>query len=439
MSATYPTLDLTWQQLVISNAAQGTALACSQALLLAIVNALIGFATQPHQVRGSSNSTSAALLAQSAAGPGTNYWSSSTNLVWAANSVAHSWIVLRQTGWGNGTYPEILISCVAGSSGLTIRVSPSAGFTGGSATTDPTATDSQVLSAGALWGVTGSNQAYVAYVWQDTTGKCTRVAVGTSTAMSGYFSWETAKNPVSGWTNPVYFGFLGNNASSSELTSLILFHAIGPYQTVQGGNLLDTWWSGEAASTFGLLTASLLAPDDLSGSYPALPIGIFVAPAGTGGSTFDRGRHGMIYDLWWGTNGVTFATPYAGAGAHAFIQFGELIFPNNGTAFSGGPSTDLTLYGTYNLATSNGGNSANFGQLNVSTNAIYAAKLTSAVTYEYQMECTDNVTAATTSWLVQGAPDTTASTPAATAAIAAAALATPVRFIRVIATWPLPS
>jgi hypothetical protein len=441
MSATYPTLDLTWQESVTSVAAQGTALACSQVLLLTIVNALLGFASAPPQVRGSSNSVSASLLAQSATGPGTNYWSLSTNLVWAANGTAHSWIVLRQAGWGNGTYPEVLISCVSGSSTLTVRVSPSAGFAGGSATTDPTATDSQTLGSNASWGVTGSNQAYVASVWQDTTGKCTRIGIGTATATSGYIAWETAKNPVSGWTNPIVFGMIGTNSGANQLTSNGFWHNIGPWQTVVNGSLVSLWWTSESCQpSVTLITTGLLAPNDLSGSYPAAPIGLFVVTAGSGASSVGRGRIGMFYDLWWGTSSVTNASPYAGATAHQYVQFGECIFPNPlGTAYPGGPSTDLTLYGTYGLGTSNGGKGSNYGQLTTSSNPLGAAKLSAAVTYWYQMVCCDAVSSATASWLVQGAPDPTATTVAALAAIANAGLATPVRFVRIAASWPSPN
>ena len=443
MSATYPTLDLTWQESVTSVAAQGTALACSQVLLLTIVNALLGFASSPPQVRGSSNSTAASLLAVSATGPGTNNWTSSTNLVWAIAGTAHSWIVLRQAGWGNGTYPEIMISCVNGTTGLlTVRASPSAGFTGGSTTADPTATDSVPLLVNGSFGVTGSNQAYVASVWQDTTGKCTRIGigVGAAAATSGYIAWETAKNPVSGWSNPVFFGAVGTNSSSNQLTSNNFLHNIGPWQTVINGNLLDLFWTGESYGGGTLVTTGLLAPNDLSSSYPAAPIGLFVTPGGSGSSLFDRGRHGMIYDLWWGTSSVTNASPYAGAAAHAFVQFGECIFPNPlGTTYPSGPTTDLTLYGIYGLGKSNGGNGSNYGQLVASSNALYAAKLSAAATYWYQMVCCDAVSSATTSWLVQGAPDPTATTAAAVAAIATAGLATPVRFVRIAASWPSPN
>lgn len=66
------------------------------------------------------------------------------------------------------------------------------------------------------------------------------------------------------------------------------------------------------------------------------------------------------------------------------------------------------------------------------------AKLTPAITWFYQMECTDAVNTNTATWVVQGTPDWTAVTTQATAAITAAGLNLPVRQIRITSQWPTP-
>lgn len=68
----------------------------------------------------------------------------------------------------------------------------------------------------------------------------------------------------------------------------------------------------------------------------------------------------------------------------------------------------------------------------------FGARLTPGITYYYQMECTDALNTNTATWLVQGTPDFGASTAAAIAAIAAAALNTPVRQVRITSQWPVP-
>src|SRR5580704_11112196 len=103
----YPTLDKSWQFNVNQAlAAQGTALACAQNILYQIVVSMMGFASNPWQVRGCSTSTSSSLLALTAVGPGTGWGSASAVVFSSSSSVAHSWIVLRNTSLGSG-YPEI--------------------------------------------------------------------------------------------------------------------------------------------------------------------------------------------------------------------------------------------------------------------------------------------------------------------------------------------
>src|SRR4051812_33626557 len=93
-----PTLAKSWQYNVNqAYNATGSFLTNNRNLLLGIKNSFIGFAQNPWQVRGSSNSVSASLLAVGAAGPGTDLWASTSNLVWASVGSAHSWIVLRQS------------------------------------------------------------------------------------------------------------------------------------------------------------------------------------------------------------------------------------------------------------------------------------------------------------------------------------------------------
>lgn len=91
---------------------------------------------------------------------------------------------------------------------------------------------------------------------------------------------------------------------------------------------------------------------------------------------------------------------------------------------------DLTGYTTKLLDPLAGVPSVNMGN-------VYPAKLGTALTYYYQMECTDAATNAITTWVVQGTPDFGASTPQALAAIAAASLTTPVRNVRIVTRWPV--
>jgi len=61
----------------------------------------------------------------------------------------------------------------------------------------------------------------------------------------------------------------------------------------------------------------------------------------------------------------------------------------------------------------------------------YATNLTPAATFFYQMEGTDAVTTAVASWVVQGAPDFSAT-------FFPGGLTLPLRFVKITAQWPAP-
>jgi hypothetical protein len=102
---------------------------------------------------------------------------------------------------------------------------------------------------------------------------------------------------------------------------------------------------------------------------------------------------------------------------------------------------DVNGYATYALAATVGVTTVSTGTgfCTVQPTNGFNARLTPGITYEYQMSGTDAVTAVTTTWLVQGAPDFAATTTAATAAIALAGLTTPVRNVCIVGQWPVPN
>ena len=435
----YPVIERTWEQVELALAAQGSQLATEQNLVYQIVQALTnaGSFTTPWQIRGSSNSVTASLLALGAAGPGTG-WAAPASLVWAGGAAPHSWIVLRKTTWGGasaGAHPEILISCNYGISDyLYVWFSPNAGFTGGSTTLDPTATDAVPLFLGGTqyltFGANGTNQAYTVDVFQtndsaDALGACTRVVIRWGTIASGFWSFETPKQPVTGWTYPVTSMILGTNTGVTPLVHGNLYQNISPTYglsplPVNGKTPLQFFWTGESIGT-GLLTTLLGAPNDLSGKYPMMPCGLNVPASGSGASPSSAGRLGMFFDIWWGVSTLPYAQQYAGAAPHAFTQFGELIFP--------WPSGASTGVGDVNGYTT--GLLADLGFVLPTQIKPYAVRLGPAQTYYYQMEGTDAVTTATASWVVQGAPDFAAQ-------FYTGGLTLPLRDECVIAEWPAP-
>lgn len=331
-----PTLAKTWQY-SLRNAvvAQGTLLATGQRLLRLIKNSMKGFGTLPWVVQYSCDSVTAG-----AAGDLVDRWAADANLVWANPGSAHSWIVLRQTGIA--TNFEVCIATNSASSSpsaITIAVSPSAGFTGGSTTARPTATDETVLINQAAWGANGSvNQNYVYDVWQSTDGQCTRMMIhqGGVSAI-GFWVFDKPKNPTTGWTSPSCFLALGSSSTSQiQYTLLSNSSTTTAFRSRFSGVNYSMTATGEGmqsgqAGILGQATA-FLSVNDIDSSFIMQPIGIVSITVGM------RGRQGAFFDMWWGSGTVNAGDTYPNDATKQFAQFGPgsttgaIILPWDGGA-----------------------------------------------------------------------------------------------------------
>lgn len=312
-----PSLAKTWQFNVNQAfVALGSALADNRRILrLHIKDALVGMALLPWTVRYSCDSVTAGT-----AGDAVDRWDSDADLVWANAGSAHSWIVLRQTGVG-ATF-ELLISLENSSASgntLTLVVSPSAAFTGGTTTARPTATDEDVRLSSATWGgVASSDQNAKVHVMVSTDGQCSRVIVCTAGFAQTFWLFDKAQNPVTGWTAPSVAIALGASGST------VLTYANLNTTASAGGrgvSNMTMFLSGEAAnsSLIGVLQAFV---NDLDSGHNMGPIGLLSA------TTSNRGRHGSLFDLWWGPQVVADGDTY---GTKTFVQFGDVIFPWDGS------------------------------------------------------------------------------------------------------------
>jgi len=146
-------MNLTWRHDVNQIIPQGAStLATNRALLLALVASLKG---GNFTVLRSSDGVSAG-----AAGDGVDRWVDAADLVFAPGAGAHSWILLQGLGF------QLLIDLSSASAlGDQFRIRASiAGFTGGSITAAPTATDEFVVGDGTDTYLNSSNGAYVLHV-----------------------------------------------------------------------------------------------------------------------------------------------------------------------------------------------------------------------------------------------------------------------------------
>lgn len=314
-----PNIDLTWRANINQTiAASGTLLTTNRRVVRAIKDSLIssaGYNVAPASlwtVRGSSDGSTAGL-------DSTDRWTSDGALVWANAGAAHSWIVLRQTGIA--TNFEMCLSLEPASapgSGMTIAVSPSAGFTGGSTTARPTATDEHVTAKTAILGTSGDGT-YRLHVLMSNDGKSVYIFVFQGGAILSTILVGVPKQSVSGWVNPSWFYF--NSGSAALDTATFVSTVTPPVRGRAAGVTMNIYFTGEGVST-GLLTTGFTGPNDLSSESPLFPIGI------ASSTSTASGRHGVVYDLWWGINAYANGDTYPGDASRQFVQLGDLVVPN---------------------------------------------------------------------------------------------------------------
>lgn len=311
---TLPVLTKTWQFNVNQSvAAQGSALASMRRVMRTIVNSLVGFATLPWGVRGSSDSVTAAM-------DSTNRWIADSNLVWAGG--AHSWIVLRQTGVSS-TF-EICIDLFSGSSGSATVVFSSVGFTGGTTSARPTATDEVVSLAAGVW-CTGTDVAHVVHAMQSTDGKATRITVcSQSTILATFFLFDVPLTPVTNWATPVVVHTRG--ASSGFAITLATMNtgtAAFGRRTVS----MPLYFTCEGFLGYPVPSTSLIGGvvNEISGEWDLPSIGLACSTAG------NRGVHGGLPDIWWKPEAIGHGDTGPNDITRQFVAMGGVFLPWNGS------------------------------------------------------------------------------------------------------------
>jgi len=326
-----PTLDKTWQHCVNDRAANTNVLADdNRSVLWAIKQSLIGISsvtgrslnwTNPWTVSRSSDST----LGGTGAG---DYWDSITDVVWSLT--AHSWIVLRQPGTGI----ELCLDLSNGNTGFMTQVwSPADGFTGGTQFSRPTATDEIILLNNSTW-IGGQAVAYGARinVMTTTDGTCTRVIIPVTTiyanAVCLFWLFDQAKDPVSGWANSNII-LLGNHNTSNPVSTIWYLSDNASARGIHGATLMSLYMSNECTwrNSSGIKSlvrsAHTTAPNDFSGEWPLITIGL---TSQTSGAT---GRHGQLHDIWFGSDFMHGKT-YPNNLTNRFAQFHNIVVPWNG-------------------------------------------------------------------------------------------------------------
>ncbi len=308
----------TWQYLVGQRSTQATANDLYASLLLNLKNLLkSGTLTVPAVVLSSSNSVTSSAA---------DNWNSITDLVWAGLGSPRSWAVLKFPGMAGGNY-QVCFLCgnTSTRSSASIIISPSAGFTGGSTTVRPTATDEVTILSTNSWCITGfTGFTALIQLLQTSDGKNIRAVIHHNGAPVSLFFLETVANAEAWWTVPVIAGWRGN---TSVIDYSTWYGAANAYSYAGGSftcYLGSMSWGGTASPAGNRLQIA----NSRTSKYVASEIGVASETA----SPATVGFHGKLPDVWWGpTAGVTEGQTAPNDGTYQYVQFGQWIIPWNGT------------------------------------------------------------------------------------------------------------
>ncbi len=324
-----PTLAKTWQFDVANRINyQGTVALSNATMLLAVKDAMRNLTFAPWTVAGSCDGVTAGMDT-------VDRWVDTGDIVFAVDAVAHSWIVLKQTGLTSNF--QLLLECSLTPTGSESSgrgyVSHTAGFTGGTTTARPTATDEMPIGpshgATASWG-TGTTESLIWNLMQSTDGECTRLisyrAATTGPFAVTYWCFEKMANPIDGWTNPVVSAILPNN----NLTFANLQNLGVNSEPLSGRHGTAQMWGAFSVEGFGggsSLTLPQIAsvPNEISGEWAMHPMGFYVP-----NTTQCKGRHGSFFDLWTASLALQTGTTFPDDDSLQFVKFGNLVFPWDG-------------------------------------------------------------------------------------------------------------
>ena len=345
-----PSVLNTWRFNVSQSISGANSSAYRQALLLALVNSLLGSGSWTDAAGvASSISTPWDVVTSSdsvVAGAG-NHWDSASDLVWAAEGNAHSWIVLRNPNFFGVSNPlYMLINCNPASTiNATLMVSFSrAGYTGGSITARPTATDEHIVRpvAGTVgtagWqGDDNNTAASVAcrlHVMMTDDGRKFKVAMTRASVCIAFWDLFDIDQDEAGWSEPYAFVIHSEDFTSGGETELITYANVysdstfGYYAREQGGvgdfrlEFFVPHTPGGAIVGNSIMGSAL---NGFNGRWMPLPISMRgIAPAAVAPLV-------VVPDMWWARAAEGTGSPMRDPllNENRYMQFGCYITPWN--------------------------------------------------------------------------------------------------------------
>lgn len=337
MAATPLQITRTWHWGINRYANNGSAVATAlsqQRLLRVIVDLLLGTGTWIDAAGSPVVPTGAWTCRYScdgttagAAGDGVNRLTTDAKVVWAAVGAAHSWIVLRQPGIVPGQNVEICIDCTnATTTNLTIIVSPSAGFAGGTTLNRPTAVDEYTALNTTVWGAGSANLTGTVHAMISADGAATRIFITRINQLQGLWMIEAPTDAAANWVGPIFSYFA---SSTNGITVATLSNTVNARPAGRGpaSTTFSAFLTAEGGNTLGIFAdGGNQVPCDFDNLDQFQAIGEYTQTYGA------RGRAGGLVDIWF-YNEENSGTTTAGAMSYPdnlsrqLHQIGPIVVP----------------------------------------------------------------------------------------------------------------
>lgn len=305
-------------------------------LMFQMKNKLVGDGatafSNPPTVKSSSDSVTA---------DNTDRWLDAGDVVFEEPAGAHSWIVFSCDAVQPGL--EVCWSCEDTSGGnpqaWEIFYSDAAGFTGGTTTARPTATDEVVSYTGGSAAEIDGFSALATHparlhVAQSSDGEVLRIWAYTDGVLLGWWELFRPGSPASVWTQP----WVGNNywykyntgANAPQLTYAKLALTVANYSVSYAAG--QTSWMKYTSEATGVAEEMIpLAQDNppnlqAADSWTLSGMGLYGVTAGAVGPA------GSAVDMWWAPYRVPDGTHFPSDGSREFVTIDNVVIPWPGGA-----------------------------------------------------------------------------------------------------------
>ena len=256
---------------------------------------------------------------------GTDYWVSDTDIFMATEGTAHSWIVLQNSSIKTGF--QICINMDISDSyarAASIYMSPSSGFSGGSITNRPVATDEVKVNVKSNWWfVAAANTTVSANVFVSSDLKCTHIFLYGGTTIDGIWIFDVPQNCPS-WVDNKIVCMVNSSCLFSDYDSDA--EALGTMKIKESRVLVCFGTLCLGTTCVPTYNGVVNATGDYGTNWPCTPMWLLST------NTSRPGQYGMIYDLWWApTTTVTTGDYFPGGGSKTQFVFGNIVQGNDGT------------------------------------------------------------------------------------------------------------